>query len=81
MQLKLMRQVNPSRLGRAANDAEFIRRPARLWHVTYHLRDGQTGAIPMVSQTKAGAIRRVLDILSDTPPRLVNATPAQVDQC
>lgn len=81
MQLKLMRQVNPARLGRAANEAEFHRRPARLWTVTYHLRDGQTGAIPMVSQTKAGAICRVLDILSDTPPRLVNATPAQVDQC
>lgn len=79
MQLNLMRQVNPSRLGRAANDAEFIRRPARLWNVTYHLRDGSTGVIPMVSQTKSGAICRGLEILSDTAPRLVDATLAQVE--
>lgn len=79
MQLKLMRQVNPCRLGRAANDAEFYRRPSRLWTVTYHLRDGKSGAIPMVSQTQSGAICRVLDILSDTAPRMVDATPARVE--
>lgn len=81
MQLNLIRQVNPGRLGRAANDPEFNRRPARLWNVTYQLRNGHKGSIPMVSRTMSGAICRVLDILSDTPPRTVDAKPKQVDPC
>lgn len=82
MQLKLMRQVNPGNRGRAANDASFTPpSPHRLFNVSYQLRNGHKGTIPMVSRTMSGAICHVLNILSGTPPRVVDAKPQQVDPC
>lgn len=69
----LMRQIPPTKLGRAANEPHFVPRPPRLWDVTYRLRNGHCGSISMISTTKSGALMRVIDILSNTPPRLIDA--------
>lgn len=81
MKLNLIRQINPQRLGRAANDAHFERPPAKLWDVTYQLRNGHKGSIAMVSRTMAGAMVHVINLLSDTPPRAVTATQKAVEPC
>lgn len=75
----LMVQIPPTKLGRAANEPSFTPKPPRLWNVTYRLRNGHCGSIPMISTSKSGALLRVIDILHGTPPRFVHAQQALAD--
>ena len=60
----------------AANEADFVRRPARLYNVFYRLKNDAEGTVPMISRSRTGATLRVMEIFGEQ----LRACSARVQQ-
>lgn len=58
-------QSAPAPIIPAANSEFFALQPARLFQVTYVLRNGHKGTLNIISRTRAGAIGRVNSTYAD----------------
>lgn len=49
----------------AANEADYVRKPARLYNVFYRLKNDAEGTVPMISRSQTGATLRVIEMFGE----------------
>ena len=60
-----MLTFKPEHFAIAANEGQFALKPARLIEVSYRLKNGTKGSVPMISRTRGGAMERVMAMFED----------------